>query len=219
MAGLNKVVIVEDHVMFRDGLRELLKNFDHMEVVGEAGDGLEAIRCIKKHLPDLVLLDINMPKMDGLAVIHEIKKALPQVKIIVLTMFKEDAYVIEAFKAGAKGYCLKSSSFDELKMAIGAVLAGNRFISPEIEEKVMEGLLETSKKIKAKSAWDTLTQREKEVLKLVGEGYKNREISDYLCISEKTVEKHRANIMNKLDMHTASSLAAYAVEKGLVVLK
>ena len=216
MNKLKRVVIVEDHAIIRDGLRSLLNKFENLEVIGEAEDGLGAIRCIKNKKPDLVILDINMPKMDGLAVIHEIKNVLPHIKIIVLTMYKEEEYIIETFKLGIEGYCLKSSSFDELKMAIDSVLMGKQFISPEISEKVMEGFLESLKKIKKRSSWDTLTQREKEVLKLVGEGYKNKEIADYLCISAKTVEKHRANIMKKLDMHTASSLAAYAVEKGLV---
>ncbi|MFO7964357.1 MAG: response regulator transcription factor [Desulfobacterales bacterium] len=216
MNKAKKVVIVEDHAIIRDGLRSLLEKFKNVEVVGEAEDGLKAIRCIKEKKPDLIILDINMPKMDGLAVIHEIKTVLPQIKIIVLTMFKEEEYIIETFKSGVEGYCLKSSSFEELKMAIEAIFSGKQFISPEISDKVMEGFIESQKKIKQKSAWESLTQREKEVLKLVGEGYKNKEIADYLCISVKTVEKHRANIMKKLDMHTASSLAAYAVDKGLV---
>lgn len=216
MDDKKKVVIVEDHAIIRDGLRSLLNKFNNLEVIDEADDGISAIRCIKNKKPDLVILDINMPKMNGLAVIHEIKTVLPQIKIIILTMYKEDSYIIETFKSGVEGYCLKSSPFDELKMAIDVVLSGKRFISPEISDKVMEGFIESQKKIKKKSSWDSLTQREKEVLKLVGEGYKNKEIADYLCISVKTVEKHRANIMKKLDMHTASSLAAYAVEKGLV---
>lgn len=216
MKNLKKVVIAEDHGIIRDGLRSLLSKHENLEVVGEAEDGLSAIRCIKNTQPDLVILDINMPKMDGLSVIHEIKNVLPQIKIVVLTMYKEEEYIIETFKMGIEGYCLKSSSFDELNMAIEAVLSGKQFISPEISDKVMEGFLESLKTIKKKSAWDSLTQREKEVLKLVGEGYKNKEIATYLCISVKTVEKHRANIMKKLDMHTAASLAAYAVEKGLV---
>ena len=216
MGNKQRVVIAEDHAIIRDGLRSLLTKREDIEVVGEADDGLAAIRCIKKETPDLVILDINMPRMDGLSVIHEIKNELPQTKIIILTMFNEEEYIVETFKLGVEGYCLKSSSFEELKMAIDGVLSGKQFISPEISEKVMEGYLDSLKSVKKKSAWETLTQREREVLKLVGEGYKNKSIADYLCISIKTVEKHRANIMKKLDMHTAASLAAYAVEKGLV---
>jgi DNA-binding NarL/FixJ family response regulator len=140
----------------------------------------------------------------------------PDIKILVLTMFNTEEYVLEVFHSGAEGYCLKSSSYDELLMGIRAVLSGKRFISPEISDKVLEGYLEGRKTIKQRSSWDTITQREREVLKLVGEGYKNKEIAHYLCISVKTVEKHRANIMQKLDLHTASALTAYAVERGLV---
>lgn len=216
MNHVKKVAIVEDHAIIRDGLRSLLEQYGGIEVVGEAEDGLKAIRLIRQKEPDFIILDINMPKMDGLAVIHEIKQILPQIKIIILTMFKEEEYIIETFKLGVDGYCLKSSSFEELKMAIDAVISGKQFISPEISERVMEGFIESQKKIKQRSSWDALTQREKEVLKLVGEGYKNKIIAEYLSISVKTVEKHRANIMKKLDLHTASSLAAYAVDKGLV---
>ncbi|MBN1628102.1 MAG: response regulator transcription factor, partial [Deltaproteobacteria bacterium] len=130
---------------------------------------------------------------------------------------KQEEYIIEAFKSGAEGYCLKASSHEELVAAINAVLAGKFYVSPEISEKVLEGFLEGKKKIKEKSSWDAITQREREVLKLVAEGYQNKEISDYLCISVKTVEKHRANIMEKLDLHSASALTAYAIEKGIIM--
>jgi len=134
-----------------------------------------------------------------------------------LTMHMQEEYILEAFRSGAQGYCLKASSHDELKMAINAVLSGKFYVSPEISGKVLEGFLEGQKNIKKKSSWDILTQREKEVLKLVGEGYQNKEIADYLFISVKTVEKHRANIMEKLDLHSASALTAYSIEKGLII--
>jgi DNA-binding NarL/FixJ family response regulator len=210
------VFIAEDHAILRQGLRSLLDATGDFEVVGEAEDGSEAIHGITTTNPDLVLLDLSMPKMDGLSVIKELKMRYPDIKILVLTMFNTEEYVLEVFHSGAEGYCLKSSSYDELLMGIRAVLSGKRFISPEISDKVLEGYLEGRKTIKQKSSWDTLTQREREVLKLVGEGYKNKEIAHYLCISVKTVEKHRANIMQKLDLHTASALTAYAVERGLV---
>jgi DNA-binding NarL/FixJ family response regulator len=212
-----KIVIAEDHTILRQGLQALLKGNGNLEVVGEAEDGLEAVRCVEKKNPDLLLLDLNMPRMDGISVIKEVKRRHPETKIIVLTMHKQEEYIIEAFKSGAEGYCLKASSHDELMMAINAVLSDKFYVSPEISAKVLEGFLEGQKNIKKKSSWDTLTQREKEVLKLVAEGYQNKEISDYLCISVKTVEKHRANIMEKLDLHSASALTAYAIEKGLVM--
>jgi DNA-binding NarL/FixJ family response regulator len=215
--GKKRIVIAEDHTILRQGLKALLKSNDNLEVVGEAEDGLEAIRCVEKKTPDLLLLDLNMPRMDGISVINEVKKRHPETKIIVLTMHMQEEYILEAFKSGAQGYCLKASSHEELLMAINAVLSGKFYVSPEISGKVLEGFLEGQKNIKKKSSWDMLTQREKEVLKLVGEGYQNKEIADYLFISVKTVEKHRANIMEKLDLHSASALTAYAIEKGLVI--
>lgn len=217
MLEKKRIVIAEDHTILRQGLKALLRSNDDLEVVGEAEDGLETIRCVEKKNPDLLLLDLNMPKMDGISVIKEVKKRHSAIKIIVLTMHKQEEYILEAFKSGAEGYCLKASSHDELIMAIKAVLSDKFYISPEISEKVLEGFLEGQKSIKKRSSWDTLTQREREVLKLVAEDYQNKEIADYLCISVKTVEKHRANIMEKLDLHSASALTAYAIEKGIIM--
>lgn len=210
------IVIAEDHLILRQGLRSLLATSGDLEVVGEAGDGLEAIRGILEHKPDLVLLDLNMPRMNGISVILEIKRQAPDTKILALTMHKEEDFVLQAFHAGANGYCLKSAGHEELVIAIRAVLDGKSYVSPEISDTVLEGWLEERKAVKNDSSWHALTQREKEVLKLVGEGYQNKEIADYLCISPKTVEKHRANIMQKTDLHTASALTAYAIEKGIV---
>ena len=154
--------------------------------------------------------------MNGISVIKEIKQNFPETKILALTMFKNEEYILEAFRSGADGYCVKSSSYEELEMAIRAVLSGKNYVSSEVSDKVLEGYLESTKKIKKESSWEKITSREREVLKLVGEGYQNKEIADYLCISPKTVEKHRANIMQKLDLHTASALTSYAIEKGLV---
>jgi DNA-binding NarL/FixJ family response regulator len=216
MKEKKRIVIVEDHAILRQGVRALLDSRDDLEVVGEAADGMEAIRSVEKHEPDLVLLDISMPKMDGISVLKDVKKRHPEVKVLVLTMHTKEEYVLEVFNSGADGYCLKSSSYEELVLGIRAVLAGKRFISPEVSGKVLEGYIEGQKTIKEKSSWETITRREKEVLKLVGEGYQNKDIADYLCISVKTVEKHRANIMEKLDLHSASALTAYAIEKGLI---
>jgi two-component system response regulator NreC len=219
MAMLKKkrVVIAEDHKILRQGLCSLLSTSNELEVVGEAGDGMSAIRTIRETDPDLVLLDLNMPKMNGISVIKEIKQLSPETKILALTMYTQEDYILEVFRSGGDGYCLKSSGRKDLMMAIKAVLSGKHYISPEISRIVLEGYLESRKKMKTKSSFDTLTQREKEVLKMVGEGYRNKEVADYLCISPKTVEKHRANIMQKLDLHTASELTAYAIEKGLVL--
>ena len=165
MKEKRRVFIAEDHAVLRQGLRALLDAGGEFEVVGEAEDGAEAVRRITASHPDLVLLDLNMPKMDGISVIKDLKKRYPEIKILVLTMFKTEEYVLEVFHSGAEGYCLKSSSYDELLMGIRAVLSGKRFISPEISDSVLEGYIEGRKTVKEKSSWDTLTQREREVLK------------------------------------------------------
>jgi len=216
---MTKVVIVEDHKLFREGLKSLLSDKEGLEVVGEAGDGLAAIRTVKRCLPDMMLLDLSMPKMNGISVMKEIKAQFPEIKIMALTIHESDQYVLEAFEAGADGYCLKDAGRNELMVAVDSVLQGKRYISPSISDNVLEGYLTGRKKLKSKTSWDTITQRERQVLKLLGEGFQNKEISDMLHISVKTVEKHRANIMNKLDLHNAAALTAYAIEHGLVMQK
>jgi DNA-binding NarL/FixJ family response regulator len=211
-----KLVIAEDHAVVRDGLRSIFESDKDLEVVGEAGDGMEAIRLINSTDPDVLLLDLNMPRMDGISVLREVKKQSKGIKVVVLTMHKDEEYIMEAFSSGADGFCTKTSPGKEVLNAIKIVLAGKQYVSPEISDKVLEGYIEGKKTIKKELSWDNITRREREVLKLVGEGYQNKEISDYLCISVKTVEKHRANIMEKLNLHSASALTAYAIKKGLV---
>ena len=216
MAGAKKIIIAEDHRLFREGIKALLEKSAEFQIVAEAGDGLEAIRCARKNKADLMILDLSMPKLGGISAIREIKRQFPNIKILVLTIHQSDQYVLETFEAGADGYCLKDAGRNELRVAIDSVLAGNTYLSPGISELVMEGYIEGRKKLKTKTTWDTITQREREVLKLLGEGYQNKEIAELLHISVKTVEKHRANIMSKLDLHNAAALTAYAIEKGLV---
>lgn len=210
------IVIVEDHTILREGLRALLSADPKLQVIGEAGDGRAAIRCVEQLSPTLVLMDLSMPRMNGLEAIKEIKKQKPETKIIALTVHRKEEYILATLQAGADGYVLKDANQSELMMAIEQVLAGKRFLSPGISEKVIEGYLEGRKTLRTKTAWDTITQREREILKLIAEGYKNKEVAEYLCISLKTVEKHRANLMRKLDLHNASALTAFAIEKGLV---
>ncbi len=211
-----RIFIAEDHTILREGLRALLSSDLDFEIVGEAEDGLEAIRRIQKTKPDLVLLDLTMPRMHGMAAIGDIKRVSPETKILVLTVHKTEEYVLEAFRSGADGYCLKDATHNELMIAMKSVLSGKPYFSPGISEKVLKGYLEGKKSSTPVSAWDTLTPRERGVLKLIGEGYRNKEIGAYLSVSVKTVEKHRANIMRKLDLHNVSDLTAFAMEKGLV---
>ena len=219
MTDVKSIVLAEDHRLLREGLKALLKIDEELEVVGEAENGLEALKCVEKSRPNLILLDLSMPKMSGLSVIKELKSRFPEIKILALTIHESDQYVLEAFQSGADGYCLKDASRDELLIAIHSVLNGKTYISPGISESVMEGYLEGKRTLRTSTAWDNVTQREKDVLKLIGEGHRNKEIARLLSISVKTVEKHRANLMRKLDLHNVSALTAYAIEKKLVTKK
>jgi two-component system response regulator NreC len=210
------VVIAEDHTILRDGLRALLGSSSEFEVVGEAEDGKEAIQCVETKKPDIVLMDLSMPRMNGIEAIREIKKGNSQIKVVALTVHKTEEYVLATLKAGADGYVLKDATHSELLMALKSVIAGKRYLSPGVSDKVIEGYLEGRKAVKPASSFETLTTREREILKLIAEGYKNREIADYLCISVKTVETHRSSLMRKLDLHNVSELTAFAMDRGLV---
>ena len=216
MREKHRVLIAEDHTILREGLRALLSSSPNFEIVGEAEDGLSAIRCVENVKPDLVLMDLSMPRMNGMDAIREIKRRFPQTKILALTVHKAEEYVLATLQAGVDAYVLKDATHTELVMAIKSVLMGKFYLSPGISEKVIKGYLEGSRALKPRSAWDTLTQREREILKLIAEGYKNKEIADYLCLSVKTVETHRANLMRKLDLHNVSALTAFAIGKGLI---
>jgi len=210
------IVLADDHTILREGLRALLTADANLEIVGEARDGREAVRCIEKLGPDLLLIDLSMPRMSGMDAIREIKKRYPETKIIALTVHKTEEYLLTTLQAGADGYVLKDATHDELILAIKNVMGGKSYLSPGVSEKVIEGYLEGKKSNRSLSSWESLSQREREVLKLIAEGYKNKEIAGDLCISLKTVEKHRANLMKKLDLHNAAALTVYAVDKGLV---
>jgi len=210
------IVLAEDHTILREGLKALLSSQPDLKVVAEAGDGLDAIRCVQTHAPDMILLDLSMPRMTGLDAIKEIKRTSTDTKIIVLTVHSAEEYILATLQAGADGYVLKDAHSTELLTAIRHVLDGRRYLSPSISGTVIDGLLQGKKASAIRSAWETLTQREREILKLVAEGHKNKDIADLLFISVKTVEKHRANLMEKLDLHNVAALTALAAEKGLI---
>jgi len=216
METRRKIVIAEDHTILRAGLRALLSGQNGLEVIGEAGDGREAIRKVDTLQPDLLLIDLSMPKLNGIDAIREIKSQHPEMKIIVLTVHKSDEYIIAALKAGANGYMLKDASQNELFLAIDYVINGKTFLSPSISDKVVDAFLNTDKKDKPAAVLDNLTAREREILKLVAEGNTNKKIAEHLCISLKTVEKHRSNLMQKLDLRNTAALTAYAIAKKMV---
>ncbi len=216
-----QIVIVDDNTLLREGLCLMINADESLQVTAEASDGISAVETILglKIPPDLVLMDLSMPKMGGLSAIKEIKRHLPDTKILTLTIHDTDDFVLECFESGVSGYCLKDATQDELIKAVHVVLSGKTYISPGVADKVMEGYLEGRKRLKKETVWDTLTQREREVLKLVAEGYTSKNAAEFLYISPKTVERHRSNIMNKLDLHNISELTLFAINKGLVVPK
>ena len=214
--GRHSIVIVEDHRILREGLRALLGSVDHLEIIGEAENGLDAVRRVRELKPELVLMDLSMPKMDGLDAIREIRGQSLKTKLLVLTVHKAEEYVFAAFKAGANGYLLKDATYVELKLAIDNVLEGRTYLSPGVSERLVTSYLEGRRPQENESRLDLITQRERQVLKLIAEGNQNRCIAEDLCISIKTVEKHRSNLMKKLDLHNASELTAFAIKNGLI---
>jgi DNA-binding NarL/FixJ family response regulator len=211
------VVIAEDHTILRAGLKALLSTNPIFEVIGEADNGRDAIRRVVELKPDLVIMDLSMPGMNGMDALKEIKDRIPEVKALVLTVHSEEEYVLASLQAGANGYVLKDATQNELLVAAERVLDGKTYLSPDITEKVVNSYLNTNGSSQDPvTRWDTVTQRERQILKLIAEGHTNKSMSDYLCISVKTVEKHRANLMKKLDLHSVSALTTYALEKGII---
>ena len=216
-----KVVIALAPQLLREFLSSCLTQTESfsLRVVADLEDGMEAVSAVHEHAPDLLILGLALPRLSGMSVINAVRPKHPDMKILVLTDYEEDLYVLEAFQAGANGYCIKDSSMDEMLLAIESVLAGNKFISPGITADLLGGYMEAHEKNRKPTEWDSITQREREVLKLVAEGYKNKEIAEMLHVSCKTVEKHRSNIMGKLGMHNVAALTTYAIDRGLVKVK
>jgi len=212
----HRIMIVENHTLLRAGLRVLLSQDADLDVVGETDNGRDAITMAVKLMPHLILTDLNMPGMNGIEAIRAIRMFVPETKILVLTVHRTDEYIHESLKAGANGYLLKDATHAELSIAIHSILKGKTYLSPDVAERVINGYLNPESLTGPVCAWDTLTLREREVLKLIAEGHPNRYIAEFLCLSVKTVEKHRSNLMKKLDLHNSSTLTSYAIEKGLV---
>lgn len=216
MSTISRILLAEDHTILREGLRALLAREPDLTVVAEARTGREAIIGAGEHKPNLIIMDLSMPNTNGTEAIKDVKRRYPEIKIIALTIHKADEYIRATLKAGADGYVLKDDTHEELLVAIRSVLKGKTYLSPSICQSVVSEYLDGSLYSESCSSWDTLTHREREVIKLVAEGYKNKEIAAYLSLSEKTIEKHRSNLMKKLDLHSASQLTAYAIKNGIV---
>ena len=211
-------LIVESQRLFRDALKFRLACETEFEVIGEARDGEEAIRLLRSTKPDLVMLALSMPRIDGFSVLRFTKRTNPSIKILVLTVHDSKEYVMNAFRLGADGYCLKDSSWEEMLLGMRSILDGEIYICPGIAKKVKIGYIGTGH-IREKSAMEALSNRQREILKLIAEGYKNKDISQVLNIKLKTVEKHRAKLISKLDLHNSAALTAFAYEHGLIISK
>ena len=216
-----RVLIVDDHALFRRGLQMVLENEDDIEVVGEAGDGHEALVQAEKTTPDVVLMDVRMPKRSGIEATRAIKDVLPSVKILMLTISDEEADLYEAIKAGASGYLLKEISIDEVANAVRSVQAGQSLISPSMASKLLTEFAAMVKRRDERSQvpGPRLTERELEVLKLVAKGMNNRDIGAELFISENTVKNHVRNILEKLHLHSRMEAVVYAVREKLLDIK
>jgi DNA-binding NarL/FixJ family response regulator len=197
----------------------LLESDARFEVVEAVENGREAVRAVMALQPDLVLMDLAMPQMDGLAAIQQLKRRAASTKIVALTMHKTEEHIRAALQAGASAYVLKDASRSELLMAIDSVLNGKVFISPAVAGRIVNGYLDRGegKDANVRSLSDTLTSREKQVLKLIAEGRRNRDIAEYLFVSVKTVEKHRANLMGKLNLHNTAALTTFAIQNTVLV--
>jgi len=211
------ILLVDDHALFREGLRSLLEKQADFIIMGEAGDGREAMRLAEELKPNVVLMDIGMPELNGIEATHQITRKVQNTKIIALSMHCDNNFVGQILKAGAAGYLLKDSVFEDLVSAIRTVVTGKAFLSPQIASVVIE---DYTKKLVSdeKLPLASLSSREKEVIQLIAEGKTSKEIASTLSISTKTAENHRKNIMEKLDIHSVAELTKYAVRQGITSL-
>jgi len=211
-----RILLADDHNIMRRGLRLLLERHPEFEVVGEAADGREAAERAEASPPDVAVLDIAMPNLSGIEAAQRIRAALPQVAVIILSMHSDEGYVLRALKAGAKAYLLKDSAENDLIEAIRAVSEGKAFFSPEISRILVEDYVREMKSRGAEDSYELLTSREREILHLLAEGKSNKDIATALNLSLYTVETHRRNLQDKLNLHSLAELILYAVRKGLI---
>jgi DNA-binding NarL/FixJ family response regulator len=212
--NLVRVLLVDDHVLVRAGIRTLLEKLPLVQVVGEAGDGHEALKQIKSQTPNIVLMDIAMSGLNGLEAAARVIKEFSQIKVIILSMHATEEYVLQALRAGASGYMLKDAAIVELELAIQSVSRGETYLSPSISKRVVESYLDRS--VQTESPLGHLTSRQREILQLIAEGKTTKEIAFLLNVSAKTVETHRAQLMDRLDIHDVPGLVRFAMRVGLL---
>jgi DNA-binding NarL/FixJ family response regulator len=211
--GSLRILLADDHALVRAGIRALLESIEGVEVVGEASDGHEALRLIGEQHPDLALVDISMPGLNGLEVTSRVVKGYPRTRVIVLSMHAHDEYVFRALRAGASGYLLKNADRRELELAVNAVAHGEAWISPAVSKRVIAAFAGGQR---IEDPADVLTPRQREILQLIAEGHSTKEIAHRLGLSVKTVESHRAQLMERLGIHDLSGLVRYAIRLGIV---
>jgi DNA-binding NarL/FixJ family response regulator len=215
-----QVLLVEDHSLVRAGIRSLLKGLSGIMVIAETGDGYEALRLIKEKQPDLVLLDISLPGLNGLEIAYRVTKEFPGVRIIILSMHSNEEYVLQAIRFGVSGYLLKNSGTEELELAIRSVARGEMYLSTRVSKQVIADYLERlgSGKESGTKTHKRLTSRQREILQLVAEGYTTKGIAGKLNVSVKTVDTHRTQLMERLDIHDIAGLVRYAIRSGIVIV-
>jgi len=215
-----KILIVDDHEVVRDGLRNILTSLDNLSIAGEAGNGEDAVKMYATLKPDLVIMDISMPGMNGIEATRVIKEKDPDARILILTMHDNQEYLNQIIRSGAKGFILKNTDKEELLDAVQTVASGDNFFSKDISKLIIDNYIRTAKETEKNDGYKEvpLTKREIEILKLIASGYSNQEIANILYISYNTVDTHRKNIMHKLAIKNTAGLVRYAIEKGLISL-
>lgn len=212
------IVLADDHHVVRKGIRALLEAEADFRLVGEASDGLETVQLVERLRPDVLVLDLMMPGLNGIEVARQVRQRSPETQVVILSMHANNDYVLEALRAGAIGYVLKEASISELVEAVHDAAAGRRFLSPVLAERAIDAYVRQTQE-SALDRYETLTDREREVLHLAAEGLTNAEVAERLCISRRTVETHRSNMMRKLKLENQTDLVRYALRKGVITLE
>jgi len=214
--GKMRVMLADDHTLMRQGLRKILEQRTDWEVVGEAGDGREAVRQAVELKPDLAVVDIAMPLLNGIEATRQITRRVPSVRVLVLSMYSDEAYILQVLQAGARGYLLKDSADEDLLHAMRAVSQGKSFFSPAVSKILLDDYVRHLTERGLTDRYDSLSPREREIFQLIAEGHSNKEVADLLCLSVSTVDTHRSHIMEKLGVHSTAELVLYAVRKGVI---